>query len=51
MKPYLLAIALVLVLAGTAYAYCRTYTIIGPDGQFTVCTECCYGGSCTVTCV
>ena len=44
--------ALILTLAATsAYAYCRTHTYIGSDGQMITCTTCCTGSHCTTTCI
>lgn len=31
-------------------AGCTSHTIFGPGGKVTICTICCYGGSCTTTC-
>ena len=50
MKRIVLAVVAVMF-ASVAYAACRTYTVTTPDGRFMVCTECCWAGSCTVTCV
>lgn len=50
MKRKLLIAALLAVVATSAYAYCRTYTII-QGGRIVVCTECCTGGYCTVDCI
>lgn len=44
------ALILGLLLATAAHAACRTYIVTRPDGSVTVCTECCYGVTCTVTC-
>ena len=52
MKPMLcvLVVAVSLMLAvPTAWASCRTTTYI-LGGRVVICTTCCYGGNCTVTC-
>lgn len=36
--------------AGEVQAACTTITYLGPDGRIMICTTCCYGGHCTVTC-
>jgi hypothetical protein len=47
-----LVLALLLALAPlTAWASCTNNTIFGPNGKVTFCTTCCYGGSCTTTCI
>jgi hypothetical protein len=38
-----------LAVTGVAYA-CTTNTIIS-GGKMETCTTCCYGGSCTTTCI
>lgn len=48
MRKIIVALAATLF-ATAAYAYCRTYTIIA-DGKVMVCTECCTGNVCTLTC-
>jgi len=48
MNKIVLAIA-VLVFSGAAHARCITNSFT-KDGRLTVCTTCCYGGSCTTTC-
>lgn len=52
MKRLLVGLVLVWILltANLSVATCATHTIIGRDGQVTVCTTCCFGGSCTTTC-
>lgn len=39
-----------MAIASVAYAACRTYTVIMPDGKEVVCFECCNNGYCNVTC-
>ena len=45
------AVALVLLFPSQAFARCTTSTIFMPDGRIMFCTTCCYGGSCTTTCL
>lgn len=46
----LTALILAALLPIAAYASCRSYTYTGPNGRMVFCTECCYGGHCTITC-
>ena len=50
MKRLIAAVAISLF-ATAAYAACRTFTVMGPGGQLMICTECCTGNHCTITCV
>ncbi len=50
MKRILLGITLALA-AAAAYASCVTNTVIGPNGNVTVCTTCCTAAGCTTTCI
>jgi len=50
LKKYLIAAILALT-TSAAYAACVTNTVIGPRGQMTICTTCCYGNNCTTTCM
>ena len=43
------AVAL-LAWAGEVQAACTTTTYFGPDGRVMICTTCCFGNNCTVTC-
>ena len=48
---YVLIVALVITLwTSVAWASCMTYHYILPDGRIVVCTQCCSGAHCTVTC-
>lgn len=48
----LLAATCIMAMAGSVYARCTTQTLIGPNGQMTVCTVCCDSyGNCTTTCI
>ena len=49
MKKIIIGVALALS-AGVVYANCVTNTVIS-GGRMTVCTTCCYGTSCTTTCM
>ena len=46
----LIALAMLLY-AAVAWANCTSYTIMGPGGKIVFCTQCCYSGNCTVTCL
>ena len=46
----LILLSIGVLFAVSAYAACRTYTIITPDGKSLFCMECCNGDHCTVTC-
>ena len=48
MRVLLIAVALILF-TGTAYAACRTVTIM-QNGKLTTCQVCTWGGNTTVTC-
>ncbi len=50
LKKYVIAAILALT-TSAAYAACVTNTVIGPRGQLTICTTCCYGSNCTTTCM
>ena len=53
MRKLIGAIAVAVALlawAGDVQAACSTITYIGPDGRVMICTTCCYGNNCTVTC-
>ena len=45
----LIVAAILMAMATSAYAYCRTHTYLY-GGRMVVCTTCCYGSSCTTTC-
>lgn len=49
MKRFIIGAVLALT-AGVVYANCVTNTTITRNGMVT-CTTCCYGGSCTTTCI
>ena len=49
MKKFIIGVALTLS-AGVVYANCVTNTVFS-GGRMTVCTTCCYGGSCSTTCM
>jgi len=48
MKKLIIAVVLAAA-AASAYAACRTYTIM-QGGRMVMCTECCFGGHCTINC-
>ena len=50
-KRILVAVGMMILLAITAQASaCTTTTYFGPDGRVVICTTCCYGNNCQVTC-
>lgn len=49
MKTVLLAVVGIVLFATMAWASCLTTTYI-LNGRTVVCTQCCYGNNCTVTC-
>lgn len=49
MKRKLAIAAALTAFCTAAWASCTTYTIYR-DGRTVMCTQCCYGGHCTVTC-
>lgn len=42
--------AALLAWVGEVQAACTTTTYFGPDGRIVICTTCCYGTNCTVSC-
>jgi hypothetical protein len=53
MKRLMYVLVLTWMLLGVAsdvWAACTTTTIFMPDGRMLICTSCCYGSNCTVTC-
>ena len=46
---YLIAIWAILA-ASLAYAGCTSHTFCDSQGRCTMCTTCCYGGSCNTIC-
>jgi len=49
MKAFLFA---VMLLPATAGANCTTWSVLKPNGEFVVCTQCCTSdGMCQVTCI
>ena len=42
--------AVLLAVAGVAYANCTTNLITYPNGKMVSCTTCCYNGNCTTNC-
>lgn len=52
MRYLWIAITLVVVIGldpGVALAGCQTWTIMD-QGKTRICTQCCYGANCTLTC-
>lgn len=46
-----LIVVMGLFVASTAYAFCTMTTVIDSNtGMVKMCTQCCEGGMCTVTC-
>lgn len=43
--------AALLAWAADVQAACTTTTYFLPGGRMVICTTCCYGGNCTVTCL
>ena len=38
------------IFATAVWASCTSTTIVGPNGQVTICNTCCYQGQCTTVC-
>ena len=54
MRTLIIAVALVIGIVMTAepaLANCTQQTIFTPDGRTIFCTQCCYNGHCTTTCL
>lgn len=50
MKTKLIAGILATLFTTAVYAACTSTTVVGPNGDVTMCQTCCYQGQCTTVC-